>query len=314
MSPLEQSMLRSTKRDLRKFLAEELFRLGYRGQEPAALAAIADGAAGADESRALAEATADYQRTWKPDLDELARRTYGRDLSVDGEAGQVTLRHVLDRTCGVPDRLYASDGTLLSADARWPDACLQDIGFYLDAARYATYAASMGLTFEQFAAIFRRALEHIRNFAEIGFHVAEDRSSARMYVGFERLGGSTLAWSHLANDSCGDKEQRYTIRDWNEDYLFLVAVHECLHAAGCPHTPGPYVMNPSIIPTLAGMTPRDVENLLSRGYQRIEPKPDPPSDPDEPGRGYRARVTLRNGQTLNADAIARIRLDLDLAD
>lgn len=318
MSRLDELMRRSAKRDLREYLAEELYRLGYRSDEPRALAARADGATGAEESRSLSEAIADYQRTWKDDLDRLALRTYGRELSVDGDAGQVTLRHLFDRTCGVPDRLYADEGTLVTMEARWPDACLTDVGFYLDQAKFASYADSMGLTFEQFRSVFARALEHIRSFAEIGFHVAEDRAAARMYVGFERLGGSTLAWSHLANDSCGDKEQRYTVRNWKEDYLFLVAVHECLHAAGCPHTPGPYVMNPSIVPTLTGMTPRDVENLLARGYRRAEPKPDPPadppSDPDEPGRGYRARVTLRNGQTLAADSIARIRLDLDLVE
>ena len=68
---------------------------------------------------------------------------------------------------------------------------------------------------------------------------------------------------------------------------------------------------------MAGMTPRDVENLLSRGYKRVDPKPDPPedpTDPDQPGKAFRAKVTLRNGQTLAADAIARIRFDLDLVE
>ena len=316
MSKLDELMRRSAKRDLREFLADELFRLGYRSDRPGALAAMAEGATGAEETRSLADALADYQRTWKVDLDDLARRTYGRELSVDGEVGPVTLQHLLGRTCGVPDRQYAADGTLVPEAARWPDACLNDVGFFLDLAQYAPYASSMGLPFERFGAVFRRALDHIRSFAEIGFHVVSDRDSARMHVGFGPLGGSVLAWSHLANDSCGDKQQRYTVRQWNEDYLFLVAVHECLHAAGCPHTPGPYVMNPSIVPTLAGMTPRDVENLLSQGYKRAAPRPLPPKDPkpDEPGSGVRARVTLRNGQRFEADAIAGIRLELDLVE
>lgn len=317
MPTLDELMQRSRKPDIGAFLADELYRLGYRSDQPQALRAFADaGRGGKEEEHAVADAVADYQRTWKVDLDDLALRTYGRELSVDGDPGQVTLQHLFNRTCGVPDRFYAEDGTLKKAEANWPTSCRMDVGFWLDASRYATYASSMGLTFEQFKAVFRRALDHIKSFAKLGFHVSEDREAARMYVGFERLGGSTLAWSHLANNSCGDKEQRYTVRSWAEDYLFLVIVHECLHAAGCPHTPGPYVMNPSIVPSLKGMTPRDVENLLSKGYEKADPKPpedpDDPDQPDDPGDpaawpvGWRVDGEMQDGRIVTANDFKRI--------
>jgi hypothetical protein len=310
MPTLDELMVRSRKSDLASFLADELYRLGYRSDKPQALRAFAEeGRGGKEEERAVEEAVADYQRTWKIDLDDLAKRTYGRAMVVDGDPGPITLQHIFNRTCGTPDRQFAADGTEI-AFAKWPDSCLMDVGFWLDEARY----GSGGLPFADFKAAFAKALAHITSFAKLGFKLTDDRDAARMYVGFESLGGGTLAWSHLANNSCGDKQQRYDRpSSWNSHYAFLVATHECLHAAGCPHTPGNYVMNPSIVASLPGMTDRDVQNLLSQGYAKADPQPDPDPDPDPDDptpRGWAARVLTTDGREIKANEIAELSFKL----
>lgn len=308
MPTLDSLMVRSRKPDMASFLADELYRLGYRSDKPQALLAFAkEGRGGKEEERAVTDAVADYQRTWKADLDALA----GRSIMVDGDPGPITLQHLLTRTCPVPDRQYASDGTLIPMDAKWPDGCVADVGFYLD---WSTFNASaMGCSREEFLLGFEQGLAEIKRYAKLGFRVTEDRAAARMYVRFERLGGSTLAWSHLANNDCGDKEQRYTTGYWtNAKRRFLVPLHECLHAAGCPHTPGNYVMNPSIIESLDGMTERDVQNLMSQGYAKADPKPEPPpEDPADPTpRGFACRVTKKDGTVILAPEIAELSFKL----
>jgi hypothetical protein len=46
-------------------------------------------------------------------------------------------------------------------------------------------------------------------------------AAAKCYVSWQGLGGSTLAWSHLADNSCSDdKKQRYDIRRWSKHQFY----------------------------------------------------------------------------------------------
>ena len=99
-------------------------------------------------------------------------------------------------------------------------------------------------------------------------------------VDIGNLSGNTLAWSHLANNRCStDFQQRYDIRRWpSPQYFYLVVLHECGHLLGLPHTSGHYIMNPSIISSLTGLTEADKRRGRELGYGAPSPA-DPPTGP-----------------------------------
>lgn len=306
MTILDNLLTRSEKRDLGSFLADELYRLGYRSDKPEALKAFADeGRGGAEEEHAVEDAVADYQRTWKEDLDFLA----GRAVDADGDPGPVTLQHLLNRTCPVPDRLFAADGTPM--EARWPDSCKDDLTWHVD---YSNFSEStFGLSRAAVEAEFAEAFADMMALFNVTTRPVGSRSEAKFQESFARLGGSTLGVHYLANNTCSPKPGQYNVMNWRSgiDYLGQVIRHEITHGLGLGHVPGQNLMNPSIVWPLGsnvrGWTERDINAVLGLGYKRrTEPLPDPKPDDPDTGRGFACRVLTTSGQIIKGNEIAEL--------
>ncbi len=185
----------------------------------------------------------------------------------------------MDNVCGVSnldDRGYAR------SEARFPDHCDKRIGIWLNEADYPG-SGVMGLNFEQFGTIYGRAMSAWNETVDLRLQFA-DRGEAICQVDFANLQGSTLAWSHLADNTCSrNKQQRYDHRHWGEHLLYLTALHELGHLIGLGHRNGNYIMNPTILTGLDGLTSHDITRARNLGYGApTGPTPDPPPTPTPP--------------------------------
>jgi len=163
-------------------------------------------------------------------------------------------------------------------EGNWPLPCRSEI-----TVSYAIDQIDRGL----WERSLRRALKLWEDAIDVRFvilpHFTKD---ARIWITDSALPGSTLAWSFLANNSCGARlEQRYdTLVDWTEDYLTATIVHEVGHALGLTHSEDrDDVMFPSITMNTIGPSAGDVRRAVNIGYRkRISPLPDPDPPAPEP--------------------------------
>ena len=174
--------------------------------------------------------------------------------------------HIANRCCMVPDRL-------VTLEANIPQPCRFDYGLVIRVDQFSERL--FGLPQATFEDTFARACQHWNERIGINLHVTTDFAAAKCAVGFESLGGSTLAWSHLANDSCkDDKIQKYDQpRQWTIQQLYLTIIHELGHLLGLGHGGG--IMSPTINMSLSGTTNEDITRARNLGYG-------PPVEPDEP--------------------------------
>ena len=130
---------------------------------------------------------------------------------------------------------------------------------------------------------FGRAMKDWSETLDLNFELTTDPTAAHCRVGFSPLTGTTLAWSHLANGTCSrSMRQEYDIRQWSQHLLYLTVLHELGHLLGLPHRNGPYIMNPSILTDLEGLTERDNRDALNLGYKRAGQAPPAPSPEPAP--------------------------------
>ena len=141
------------------------------------------------------------------------------------------------------------------------------------------------------AALFDRALvrglRYWEEVIDVRFQILPQFTrEARIWITDAALPGSTLAWSFLANNSCGAAlEQRYdTLVDWNEDYLTATIVHEVGHALGLTHSNSRSdIMYPSITMNTIKPSSGDIRRAVNIGYhERTEPVPPIPPVPPTP--------------------------------
>ena len=207
--------------------------------------------------------------------------------------------HLADRSCNVPDRA----GTL---EANWPQQCRQGLGIYIDWTGYRSPEV-MGLTQPEALACYIDAMEFWNAALDLRLYLEADLTTAKTYVSWRPLSGSTLAWSHLADNTCRDnKTQRYDIRKWSKRLLRQTAAHELGHLIGLGHTPGNFLMSPTIKTNISALTPTDIRNARRLGYDApTRPRPGPP-----PGRGFVGFVELTDGTKIDAARILRVDLRL----
>jgi hypothetical protein len=126
----------------------------------------------------------------------------------------------------------------------------------------------LGISNATALACFRRAAEHISQKVDCRFDVVTDGRAAHCHVTFGFLSGGVLAWSDLADNTChGGKRQKYDIRRWDSNSLFLTICHEFGHLLGLHHSVGDdRIMNPSINLRLDGWQPADVRQAVGLGY------------------------------------------------
>lgn len=168
------------------------------------------------------------------------------------------------------------------AEARFPDVCSRDITVFINAGDWPGDGV-MGMTWGEWVATYMAALGEWQRAIGVTFRRVEREAEAVAVVDFDDLAGTTLAWSHLADGSCKrNKRQRYDHRRWTPQLLRLTVLHEVGHLLGLQHQNGPYIMNPSILTGLEGLTSTDVARARALGYgppAGDQPGPDPGDAP-----------------------------------
>jgi hypothetical protein len=236
----------------------------------------------------------------------------GESYTDDGEDPQFVELIETDR-CGFPDYpivdgqpLYATDGPL---EANWPTSCRGNLkyGRVFDTLR--------GLNKQQVSEMLIAAM-NVWNYS-IDISITPNgsnwaRSGAHIWCDAAPLGGSTLAWSYLANNTCQPKQQRiHSGRTWQFWFAVTTMAHEIGHAVGHPHinTAGS-LMRPEInqqslarkgwqsaadfaqsrrLGYTVKNTVRPSDDVMIRvpGGEVPPPPPPPPVDPDPvPGKVY----------------------------
>ncbi len=178
----------------------------------------------------------------------------------------------------------SSEGRQVAA-ANIPSPCRTSYGIYLDPSGWPG-SSKMGVDRDTFFDRFQWGCDLWNDALDLKLYLSTNIKSAKCYATFAHLGGSTLAWSSLANNSCADdKQQRYDIRRWDPHTLGLTAGHEHGHLIGLHHNNGDFLMNPVILSGLDGLTANDIRRAVALGYERqVSPPqpPEPPSPPNEP--------------------------------
>ncbi len=186
--------------------------------------------------------------------------------------------HLESRCCMVPDQLVVAESNI-------PQTCRFEYGIFIDRDEFSE--RSFGMPLDTFEATFARACDHWNERIGINLHLTRDFAAAKCVVGFQSLGGSTLAWSHIANNSCADdKSQKYDQpRNWTVQQLFLTIIHELGHLLGLGHASSG-IMKPIIDGSLSGTTDYDISRARDLGYgppqPSVPPTPDPPTPDPEP--------------------------------
>lgn len=121
-------------------------------------------------------------------------------------------------------------------------------------------------------------------------------SGAMVRAEFARIDGSSgvLAWSHLANNTNGPKDQRYDSGEaWvitplgatppsNGIDLLRVMMHEIGHMIGLPHGPSGSLLQPMYSRSVGEVTKVDADRAVALGYARRTAPPAPPPPPNVP--------------------------------
>jgi len=192
--------------------------------------------------------------------------------------------------------------------AKWPGAN-PDLPWHYDLRGYSGPLAAADVL-----AAFEQAWGYWAEVVEIRPRRVESRGEAKVWGTFARIDGSSgvLAWSMLANNDNGAKEQRY---DSGEQWvkvnpgqptagidLVRVACHEVGHVLGLDHDGGAAyaLLRPSYSTQIPKPTGRDVQRLVGLGYKKRVVMP-PPPPPDLPPPIKDAAIRLPGGGILRAD-------------
>lgn len=223
-----------------------------------------------------------------------------------GEFGSEVRAHIESRHCLVPDHANRQE-------AIFPTSCRR-IGHYI-AWNSWPGADEMGLTKDEFLQGLRLGWKYHNEAIDVYHYYEPDHTKARVRIRFERLSGSTVAWSYLADGKCGwNYEQRYDIRDWRTfdrnnpiRGLGQVVCHEDGHLVGLGHDSSSCscVMSPWINLAITGWTQRDLDRLYRAGYKQ-GPLEDDDSDNDdeEPRQRLSFEITKPDGSQMIIEGIA----------
>jgi hypothetical protein len=256
------------------------FHEGCPGEEQAAVH-VTDWGQGDME-----DALAFFQSTYFDILSGMAMRE-GGTFDDDGLMDPYTEQLLETPRCGFPDTLPAMQSRygVDPLQARWPDACKDEITF---ARLFETLNASLDKAGTD--ASFQLACESWTENLNLKLVINNALGrGASIWAGSGPLSGGVLAWSYLAQNSCAvHLEQRYNTRvDWTQRYLRAVACHEIGHALGLGHlqTEQALMYPYARVSVFEPATP-DITAALQLGYKKREtpvpPTPGPTPAPDDP--------------------------------
>ena len=217
----------------------------------------------------------EYAAFWSDDIETI------KQLHGDDDTDRAVAEHLTHRCCNVPD-MSPAGGEM--PEARFPDTCAKELRIYVAWNDWRQDA--MGISRQAASDEFDRALSDWQQTVDLRWRQTTSSRDAHCSVEFARLTGNTLAWSHLANNTCGTGfRQRYDVRRWTRQYFYLVVLHELGHLLGLPHKSGHYIMNPYIVTQLDGLTENDITRARNLGYGAPESERKPDSSiviPDTP--------------------------------
>lgn len=183
------------------------------------------------------QAVQSYQGYFVPVLDELCLAIHGRLCVVDGSVGPAT-EYLVEKIprCNHPDYDVPEDEELAPlwarAEANWPGTCRGN----LFTGR--SFDALPGMTKEDTDGVFWAACHNwTEAIADLSMSPTRVQSESAFWAGLEKMRGSTLAWSYLAQNRCDTRlSQAYNSGvNWNRRLATTVKTHEDGHALGLNH-------------------------------------------------------------------------------
>lgn len=207
-------------------------------------------------------------------------------LGADGDLGPVTqasLRYGIDsdgnhRICGCPDILTepgVEEVNISNGTRTWPDP-EKPIILGLN------FNTISGLNAEQVSASFNAAIRNINSSIGVRLQIGE-WSDAHVRISRQRLSGSTLALAllSLGHRKIGGHYQRYDAdRQWSQQMLQAVAIHETLHTLGFSHSSSrDSILYPTYNSRILTMQPTDIQRM-GKYYPPLDNPEPPPEDPD----------------------------------
>ena len=183
------------------------------------------------------QAVQSYQGYFVPLLDEISLAIHGRLSMVDGDAGPAT-EYLVEKIprCNHPDYDVRDDEELAPLwareEANWPTTCR---GKLLTGR---SFDALPGMTKEDTDGAFWAACHNwTEAMSDLTMSPTRVQSESAFWAGLEKMRGSTLAWSYLAQNRCDTRlSQAYNSNvNWNRRLAVTVKSHEDGHALGLNH-------------------------------------------------------------------------------
>lgn len=183
--------------------------------------------------------------------------------------------------CAMPDFVIGNP-----QEAQWPNSCLEVPTSH-------RLSSLSGMSPEDIHAVWLEAIEAWNRVCGIKLSFTDQFSSAKIHASPGSMGGGTLAFSYLPQNSCAVRlEQQYNKSvQWRRDLLLNVAIHEIGHAIGLNHGPSGSIMQPTANGSITKPQSWDIREVVSR-YGPPKDNPPPPPPPPVPGVTVTGKILI----------------------